>query len=108
LDFEVGLEEVSSRLCYLTLKTLTWKIWWAKNGSRWQMEFNSAFKGFKQGNNYAWIWPSKHNYIVNYKYYINYIFRSIIFLAIISLNKFTGENYTIYNMIRLIHQCWWK
>ena len=30
----------------LTLILLTWKIWWAPNNvSKWQMEFNSAFKG---------------------------------------------------------------
>ena len=30
----------------LTLNSLTWKIWWApNNASRWQMGFNSAFKG---------------------------------------------------------------
>jgi hypothetical protein len=30
----------------LTLKPLTWKIWWApNNANRWQMGFNSAFKG---------------------------------------------------------------
>jgi len=33
-------------LMFLTLKPLTWKIWWApNNASRWQMRFNSAFKG---------------------------------------------------------------
>ena len=32
----------------LTLILLTWRIWWARNNaSRWQMEFNSAFKVFK-------------------------------------------------------------
>ena len=32
----------------LTLNPLTWKIWCAPNNtSRWQMGFNSAFKGFK-------------------------------------------------------------
>ena len=32
----------------LTLILLTWKIWWASNNaSRWQMEFNSTFKGLK-------------------------------------------------------------
>jgi len=32
----------------LTLNPLTWKIWWApNNASRWQMGFNSAFKGLK-------------------------------------------------------------
>ena len=32
----------------LTLTPLTWKIWWAhNNASRWQMRFNSAFKGLK-------------------------------------------------------------
>jgi hypothetical protein len=31
---------------FLTLILLTWRIWWAPNNtSRWQMEFNSAFKG---------------------------------------------------------------
>jgi len=30
----------------LTLILLTWKIWWApNNASKWQMGFNSAFKG---------------------------------------------------------------
>ena len=30
----------------LTLILLTWRIWWApKNASKWQMGFNSAFKG---------------------------------------------------------------
>jgi len=30
----------------LTLTLLTWRIWWARNTtSRWQMGFNSAFKG---------------------------------------------------------------
>ena len=33
----------------LTLTSLTWKIWWApNNASRWQMGFNSAFKGLNQ------------------------------------------------------------
>ena len=31
---------------FLTLILLTWRIWWAPNNSiRWQMGFNSAFKG---------------------------------------------------------------
>jgi hypothetical protein len=33
----------------LTLILLTWRIWWApNNASRWQMGFNSAFKGLKK------------------------------------------------------------
>jgi len=32
----------------LTLNPLTWKIWWApNNASKWQMGFNSAFKGLR-------------------------------------------------------------
>ena len=32
----------------LTVSPLTWKIWWApNNASKWQMGFNSAFKGLK-------------------------------------------------------------
>jgi len=31
---------------FLTLIMLTWRIWWAyNNANRWQMGFNSAFKG---------------------------------------------------------------
>ena len=31
---------------YLALTLLTWRIWWAPiNASKWQMGFNSAFKG---------------------------------------------------------------
>jgi len=30
----------------MTLILLTWRIWWApKTASRWQVGFNSAFKG---------------------------------------------------------------
>jgi len=33
----------------LTLIPLMWRIWWAPNNARkWQMGFNSAFKGLKQ------------------------------------------------------------
>jgi len=36
----------------LTLILLTWRIRWApKNASRWQMGFNSAFKGLKTSRN---------------------------------------------------------
>ena len=35
-----------SNLSKLTLNLLTWRIWWAtNNASRWQMGFNSEFKG---------------------------------------------------------------
>jgi len=34
------------KTCILTLILLTWRIWWdPNNASRWQMGFNSAFKG---------------------------------------------------------------
>ena len=37
----------------LTLNSLTWKIWWApNNASRWQMGFNSAFKGLRYNRIY--------------------------------------------------------
>jgi len=33
----------------LTLILLRWRIWWApSNASKWQMGFNSAFKGLKR------------------------------------------------------------
>jgi len=35
----------------LTLILLTWRIWWApNNASKWQMGFNSAFKGLMYHN----------------------------------------------------------
>jgi len=37
---------ISNVLRYLTLILLTWRIWWASNNAtKWQMGFNSAFKG---------------------------------------------------------------
>jgi len=36
------------RTTILILILPTWRIWWASNNaSRWQMGFNSAFKGLK-------------------------------------------------------------
>jgi hypothetical protein len=36
----------------LTLMLLTWRIWWApNNASRWQMGFNSVFKGLRSDKN---------------------------------------------------------
>ena len=38
----------------LTLIPLTWRIWWApKNGNKWQMGFNSAFKGLSVSGRYV-------------------------------------------------------
>ena len=47
---------------HLTLNPLMWKIWWAPdNASRWQMGFNSAFKGLR----YAWVQVSAAKSIIN-------------------------------------------
>ena len=36
---------------FLTLNLLTWRIWWApNNASKWQMGFNSSFKGLTLSN----------------------------------------------------------
>ena len=48
---------------FLTLTLLTWRIWWAPNNvRRWQMGFNSAFKGliavYGQGD--KWSFPSRY------------------------------------------------
>jgi hypothetical protein len=42
----------------LTLILLMWKIWWApNNASRWQMGFNSVFKGLRNdGYRFHRIW----------------------------------------------------
>jgi len=42
----------------------------------------------------------------NVKKNVNYMFRPILFLATIRLDKIIGENYTIYNMIQYNNQCW--
>jgi hypothetical protein len=45
--------KVFSLFSSLTLILLTWRIWWASNNaSRWQMEFNSVFKGLKGKKDY--------------------------------------------------------
>ena len=42
---------LAPRVLYLTLILLMWRIWWAPNNARkWQMGFNSAFKGLIQIN----------------------------------------------------------
>jgi hypothetical protein len=33
----------------LSLILLTWRNWWANNAGKWQMGFNSAFKGLRMG-----------------------------------------------------------
>jgi len=48
----------------LTLILLTWRIWWAPNNvSRWQMGFNSAFKGLKPYvyvvATVRWLWSQR-------------------------------------------------
>jgi hypothetical protein len=48
LDFSRQIFE-SNQTSNLTLNPVTWKIWRAPhNDSRWQMGFNSAFKGLKK------------------------------------------------------------
>jgi hypothetical protein len=43
------MEQVGSHWTDLTLNPLTWKIWWAPNiVGRWQIKFNSAFKGLNE------------------------------------------------------------
>ena len=44
---QVGISDYV--MLILTLILLTWRIWWApNNASKWQMGFNSAFKGLKR------------------------------------------------------------
>ena len=49
---------------FLTLILLTWRMWWApNNASKWQMGFNSVFKGLKTVLNttyvQAFMWEKK-------------------------------------------------
>ena len=45
----------------LTLILLMWRIWWApNNASKWQMGFNSAFKGLSKANTEVNIRNTKH------------------------------------------------
>jgi len=56
-------------LCMFIL--LTWKIWWApNNASKWQMGFNSAFKGLwpvEQKQYFHVYWP-EHTFCFGYPY----------------------------------------
>ena len=40
----------------LTLILLTWRIWWANNASKWQMGFNSAFRGLMTRTSQFCLW----------------------------------------------------
>jgi len=47
LNYALSWKDNISR--FLTLNPLTWKIWWApNNASKWQVGFNSAFKGLNK------------------------------------------------------------
>jgi hypothetical protein len=52
----------------LTLKLLTWKIWWApNNASKWRMGFNSSFKGLITRmwvENTASLSPQRHSVVM--------------------------------------------
>jgi len=64
----------------LTLNLLRWKMWWVpNNASRWQMRFNSAFKGLNLGQerdkyqttvnpvmNFGFPWSAR-NFIINWQ-----------------------------------------
>ena len=53
----------SMALLDLTLILLTWKIWWApNNASKWQMGFNSAFKGLMSRVHLASFVITLHKY----------------------------------------------
>jgi hypothetical protein len=60
------------RIYLLTLILLTWKMWWAPhNAGRWQVGFNSAFKGW----NYYVVFPNfpiqaLMNYIYVHRIYL--------------------------------------
>jgi hypothetical protein len=58
----------------LTLTLLTWRIWWAPTkASKWQMGFNSVFKGLR--NESAWYRISKEGIVVCFKVW-NFFARS--------------------------------
>jgi len=53
----------------LTLNPLTWKIWWAHNkASKWQMGFNSTFKGLIQEHAYIHFTISQRHIIYWFLY----------------------------------------
>jgi len=65
----------------LTLAPLTWRIWWdPNNASRWQMGFNSAFKGlkykFKLCNAHLWKLMYEYVWLMFHFNNIPYVIRS--------------------------------
>ena len=97
----------------LTLILLTWRIWWApNNASKWQMGFNSAFKGLNQSglrvktrytrwclSNVYWIvhhcnsWGMKNQLDVTC-----YLFN------LLRAQHVSDINISIFRSLRL---CWW-
>ena len=46
IELQPHSSSISSHINPLTLTLLTWRIWWSSNNaSKWQIGFNSAFKG---------------------------------------------------------------
>ena len=48
----------------------------------------------------------RHNTTILSIIHVTYMFRPILFLAIIRVDTIIGENYTMYNMIQYSYQCW--
>jgi hypothetical protein len=62
--FQKSVEKIQ---VLLTLILLMWRIWWApNNASKWQMGFNSTFKGLKSNkNNKYFTWRPTHIFLSN-------------------------------------------
>ena len=69
--------QIENLTIILTLSLLTWRIWWApNNANRWQMGFNSAFKGLIEVPctfYYFVLWPT--NAQLFHKFSHSYMFR---------------------------------
>jgi len=67
----------------LTLILLTWRIWRAhNNASKWQMRFNSAFKGLREASKarFLYMYHTDHSYMRQTE--MNVLHRAIIITSL--------------------------
>ena len=118
----------------LTLILLTWRIWWpTNNASKWQMGFNSAFKGLTNPLNpqFSWLYVIKHHHSTGMGRHLHHILAtldlifvlcrqlkmlfswcSLLFtcrlsaVILLSLSFVLGFNMFMPSCVRLFAWCW--
>ena len=88
----IFLNQYISQQMQLTLTLLTWRIWWAPTiASKWQMGFNSAFKGLIKYNS----WQLSNFYMFRH--------RGAIFRESSRIKEYESNT-----LILVLHRCHWN